>query len=193
MSDLSPLPVALLLAGRDVLVVGAGPVAAGKIESLLEAGARVRVVSPARCLALDGAPVRYVARGFEPSDVDGAWLVVSAATSEVNQRVAAACEARRVFVISVDDPASCSAFSMAVVRRGPVTVAIGTGGKAPALSKLLRRWLDASLPRELGAWAEWAEGERARWKREGTTLTARTRELATALARFAEAKEGEAA
>ena len=65
----------------------------------------------------------------------------------------AACEARRVFVISVDDPASCSAFSMAVVRRGPVTVAIGTGGKAPALSKLLRRWLDASLPRELGAWA----------------------------------------
>lgn len=193
MSDASPLPLALLLRGRDVLVVGAGPVAASKIAPLLEAGACVRVVSPERSRALDGAPVRFIERGFRPSDVDGAWLVVSAAPPEVNRQVAAACEARRIFVVSVDDTAACSAYSMAVVRRGPVTVAIGTGGRAPALAKLLRLWLEESLPAELGTWAAWAEGERARWKRERTVLTERTRDLASALSRLGGGRGGEAA
>ena len=106
-------PLFLKLAGRDVLVVGAGPIGTSKARSLLEAGARVTIVAPEaepelRELAAAGA-VALRARAFDEADLEGAWLVVAAATPEVNRAVAAAAEARRTFVLAVDDPASASA------------------------------------------------------------------------------------
>ena len=103
-------PVFLKLTGRTVLVVGGGQVAATKLGALLAAGASVRVVAPHVADGIERPGVAVERRPFEPPDLDGAWLVVAAATPEVNRRVAAAAETRRVFVNAVDDPANASAY-----------------------------------------------------------------------------------
>src|SRR5258708_33070159 len=98
MTDL--LPIFLNLTGRSVVLVGGGRVAAGKLQQLLVAGARVRIVAPDIAAAtvdvvVTGAPrVEIVPRAFVPSDLDGAWLVVAAATPAVNRQVAEAGETR---------------------------------------------------------------------------------------------------
>jgi uroporphyrin-III C-methyltransferase/precorrin-2 dehydrogenase/sirohydrochlorin ferrochelatase len=185
-------PLFLKLAGRDVLVVGGGPVGAGKVRALVEAGARVTVVAPAlqpelREAAAAGAPVGsivIVERAFVPSDLEGAWLVVAAATSEVNRAVAAAAEARRIFVLAVDDPAAASAYGAGVVRRGGVTLAVSTDGRAPALAGLLREGLEAVLPDELEGWMVEAERQRAAWKAAGVPMAQRRPLLLDALNRL---------
>jgi uroporphyrin-III C-methyltransferase/precorrin-2 dehydrogenase/sirohydrochlorin ferrochelatase len=91
----------------------------------------------------------------------------------VNREVAAAAEARRILVNAVDDPENATAYMAGVIRRGDATVAISTGGRAPALAGLLREALDAVLPRELGTWVDVAEAERPTWKRERVPLPTR--------------------
>jgi uroporphyrin-III C-methyltransferase/precorrin-2 dehydrogenase/sirohydrochlorin ferrochelatase len=174
-------PLFLKLAGRPVLVVGGGAMAAAKLAPLLRAGAAVRVVAPEVRpeIAWSGVPVAR--RPFAPADLDGAWLAVAAATPEVNRAVAAEAERRRIFVNAVDDPASASAYAGGVVRRGGVTVAISTDGRAPALAGLLREGIEALLPERLDAWVERAEGLRARWKAEGVPMAARRPRLLEAL------------
>jgi len=120
-------------------------------------------------------------RAFEPSDLDGAWLVVAAATPEVNRNVAAAAEARHIFVNAVDDPANASAYLSGVVRRDGVTLAISTSGDAPALTALLREALDAVLPRDLASWVWRARAERAAWRRDGVPMETRKPKLLRAL------------
>src|SRR4029079_5898673 len=153
----SLLPIFLNLNGRDVVLVGGGGVAAAKLHALVAAGARVRVVAPTldadiERAGADPGPVELVRRHFVDADVDGAWLVVAAATPEVNRDVAAAAETRRVFVNAVDDPENATAYLSGVVRRDEVTIAISTSGDAPALTALVREALEALLPRELAAW-----------------------------------------
>ena len=160
------LPLFLKLAGRRVVLVGAGPVAAGKLDALARAGAEVRVVDPA---------------AFQPADLDEAWLVVSAADAEVNRRVAAAAEARRVFVNAVDDPPNASAYLGGVIRRSGVTIAISTSGEAPALAGILREGIDALLPQDLDRWTACARDMRAAWKADGVPMGERRPQLIDAL------------
>ncbi|HKC13456.1 MAG TPA: NAD(P)-dependent oxidoreductase, partial [Vicinamibacteria bacterium] len=101
-------PVFLRLAGRRVVVVGGGAVAASKLPRLRKANARVTVVAPEIRPDIEEAGVGLLRRRFRPKDLTGAWLVVAAATPEVNRRVASAAEARQVFVNAVDDPRSAS-------------------------------------------------------------------------------------
>jgi uroporphyrin-III C-methyltransferase / precorrin-2 dehydrogenase / sirohydrochlorin ferrochelatase len=181
-------PLFLKLAGRDVLVVGAGPIGTSKARSLLEAGARVTVVAPEAEpelveLAVTGA-VELRARAFDEADLEGAWLVVAAATPEVNRAVAAAAEARHTFVLAIDDPASASAYGAGVVRRGGVTVAVSTDGRAPALAGLLREALEAVLPDELASWTAEAERMRGLWKAKGVPMAERRPSLLDALNRL---------
>jgi siroheme synthase-like protein len=179
------LPLFLKLGARDVLVVGAGPVAERKIAALLEAGARVRVVAPeagdgAKQLAAAGR-VTWAARAFEEGDADGAWLVFAAtADAGVQARVAAAAAARRVFCVAVDDPANASAYSGAVVRRPPFTVAISSSGATPALTRLLREVIEHVLPGD--DWVERAKALRAKWLAEGTPMGDRFAELVREMA-----------
>jgi siroheme synthase-like protein len=179
MSEL--LPLFLNLTGRDVLLVGGGRVAEAKLRQLLAAGARVRVVAPAIAAGIRAAAVTIAERGFEASDVDGAWLVVAAATPEVNRAVAQAAEVRRVFVNAVDDPANASAFLSGVVRRDGITIAISTSGGAPALTSLLRESLDAVLPRDLAAWVHTAREQRSVWRRDAVPMEQRKPLLLRAL------------
>jgi uroporphyrin-III C-methyltransferase/precorrin-2 dehydrogenase/sirohydrochlorin ferrochelatase len=176
------LPLFLNLTGRDVLLVGGGRVAAGKLRQLSDAGARVRVVAPEVVDDIERARVPIAHRPFVADDVDGAWLVVAAATPSVNREVAAAAEARRVFVNAVDDPANASAFLSGVVRRDGVTIAVSTSGVAPALTALLRQAIDVVLPRNLAAtWLSEAQRQRAIWKRDGVAMAARTPRLLAVL------------
>jgi uroporphyrin-III C-methyltransferase/precorrin-2 dehydrogenase/sirohydrochlorin ferrochelatase len=179
MSEL--LPLFLNLSGRRVLLVGGGLVAASKLETLLAAGADVRVVAPdVRCEIL-AAGVAVERRAFADDDLDDAWLVVAAATPIVNRAVAVAAHRRRLFVNAVDDPANASAYLSGVVRRDGVTLAISTSGDAPGLTGLLRQALDAVLPRDLARWLDEARRQRLNWRRDRVPMAARRPLLLEAL------------
>src|SRR5262245_11284195 len=109
-STVELFPIFLKLAGRSVLVVGGGVVAASKIDALRAAGADITVVAPEMDGAIRAAGVHILERAFEPDDLIGRWLVVAAATPEVNGRVAQEAERRCLFVNAVDDPAHASAY-----------------------------------------------------------------------------------
>jgi siroheme synthase-like protein len=175
-------PVFLKLSGRRVLVVGAGPVAASKIGPLLKAGADVRVVAPDVSPTITSMPVKVLRRTFRAADLEGTWLVVAAATPDVNQHVASEAKTRQVFVNAVDDPANASAYLGGVVRRAGVTFAISTEGRAPALTALLRKGLDAALPEEeLEAWVAEADRLRQTWKANDVPMHDRQPQLFKAL------------
>ncbi|HVH45380.1 MAG TPA: NAD(P)-dependent oxidoreductase [Labilithrix sp.] len=176
-------PLFLRLAGKDVLVVGAGVVAERKIQDLVDAGARVRVVAPEATpvveeLAARGA-VTFCRRVFEDDDVAGAWLVVAATTdAAVQTRACTRADRDRIFSIAVDDPPNGSAYSASVVRRAPFTIAISSSGEAPALSRLLRELLEQALPDP--EWVDAARALRERWRSEGTPMTSRFADLVRA-------------
>jgi uroporphyrin-III C-methyltransferase/precorrin-2 dehydrogenase/sirohydrochlorin ferrochelatase len=167
------LPLSLKLAGRDVLVVGAGAMGAMRVGQLADAGARVTVVAPdvRPEAAARASAVRR--RAFRPEDVDGMWLAIAAAPPEVNRAVSAAAEARRVFVNAVDDPQSASVYFPGVVRKGGATIAVSTDGRAPALAGLLREGIEAVLPDDLGTWRDLAAGLRDEWKARKVPLAQR--------------------
>ena len=182
MADL--LPLFLNLTGRAVVLVGGGRVAASKLQPLLAAGAHVLVVSPEisdEMKAVVTPELKLAQRAFVPADLDGAWLVVAAATPEVNRAVADVAETQRIFVNAVDDPANASAFLSGVVRRDGVTLAISTSGDAPALTALLREALDAMLPADLAAWIARARAERVVWRRDRVPMDLRKPRLLQAL------------
>jgi len=142
-SALSGYPANLIVSGRRCVVVGAGRIATRKIDGLVAAGAEIVVVAPeatdaVRALVASGT-VEWRRRAFEPSDLDDAWLAVTAtADPAVNHAVFLAGEARRVWVNSADDPANCSFSLVSVVRRGDIVVTIGTNGRSPALATFLK-------------------------------------------------------
>ena len=182
MADL--LPLFLNLTGRTVVLVGGGPVATAKLRQLVAAGAHVRVIAPEMTDEIQDAKppsVTIQRRPFAPADLDEAWLVVAAATPEVNRQVADVAEKRRIFVNAVDDPANATAFLGGVVRRDGVTLAISTSGDAPALTSLLREGLDALLPRDLASWMWQARAARVAWRRQGVPMAARKPRLLQAL------------
>jgi uroporphyrin-III C-methyltransferase/precorrin-2 dehydrogenase/sirohydrochlorin ferrochelatase len=126
-------PIGLRLEGLRVLVVGGGAVATRRVPALLAAGAHVVLVSPSVTPALHdlvtAGRVEHLARRFEPSDVDGSWLVQVAVDDPVAAAAAsAAARERRVFCVRADDRHEATAWTPTVTRQGPVTVAILGGG-----------------------------------------------------------------
>jgi len=178
------LPVFLRLEGRKVLVVGGGPVAASRVPSLLAAGADVTVVAPEVRYEIERMAVHVERRPFRPEDVDGAWLVVAAAPPEVNRAVGEAAGARGVFVNAVDDPAAASVYTGGVLRRGGITIAISTEGRAPALAGLLREAHEAVLPDDVSSWVGLASARRAEQKAARISMSRRRPLLLEALNRL---------
>jgi len=154
-AGLGGYPVNLLVAGRRCVVVGAGRIAARKIDALLDAGAEVHVVAPELGDAVrawaDAGRVTVSERAFTPADLDGAWLATAATPDlAVNRAVFDAGEARRIWVNSADDPERCSFTLMSVVRQGDLVVTIGTGGRSPALATYLKRHVGDEMGPEYG-------------------------------------------
>jgi uroporphyrin-III C-methyltransferase / precorrin-2 dehydrogenase / sirohydrochlorin ferrochelatase len=176
-------PVFLKLEGRPVLVVGAGPVAAGKVRPLVDAGARVTVVAPDVVdeIAKMAPDVTILRRPFQPADVEGVWYVVAAAPPDVNRAVSRAAGARSVFVNAVDDLESANAYAGAIVQKAGVTIAMSTDGEAPALAGLLREALEVLLPDDLEAWMATAKDARRKWLAERVPMAERRPLLLQAL------------
>ncbi|MEV6598390.1 uroporphyrinogen-III C-methyltransferase [Actinoplanes sp. NPDC051346] len=130
---MSLYPLALRLEGRRVLVVGGGSVATRRVPALLDAGARVRIVSPVLTPALqahvDAGRLTWREGRFEPSDLDGAWLVqVAVDDAAAAAQVSVAAEERRIFCVRADDRDAATAWTPAVTRQGQITVAVTDGG-----------------------------------------------------------------
>lgn len=148
-------PLFLDLRGRRVLVVGGGAVAARKAAALREAGAFVTVGAPElsfglAALARDGVIAHRHGR-FAEDWLDDAWLVIAATDDNaVNRAVADAASARRIWANVVDDATLATAQLPARVQRGPLQVAISSGGGSPMLARHLREWLEIQLD---GSWA----------------------------------------
>lgn len=179
------VPVFLKAEGALVVVVGAGPVGTKKALEWAEAGACVRVVAPEATVELLEAArerrLEHRARAFEAADLDGAFFVVAATNdSRVQAAVAEVGRSRGLFVNAIDDLPNATAYAASTLRRAPFTVAIASGGEAPALTRLLREVLESALPAE--SWIARARELRRRWKAEGTPMEARFPEL---LAEFA--------
>ncbi|MEV1017504.1 MULTISPECIES: uroporphyrinogen-III C-methyltransferase [unclassified Micromonospora] len=129
----NPYPLGLRLDGRRVVVVGGGAVATRRVPALLDAGADVLLVAPELTPALqarvDAGRLRWVPRRFVPEDLDGAWLVqVAIDDPTAAAAVSAVADERRIFCVRADDRAAATAWTPAVTRQGPVTVAVLGGG-----------------------------------------------------------------
>ncbi len=159
-------PVALDLRDRLCLVVGGGAVAEAKVEGLLEAGARVTVVSPELTEPLAawalGGRITYRPHEYGADDLDGQQLVFSATDRrEVTEAVAAEARRRGLWVNAADDPAFCDFLLPSVLRRGRLVVAVSTGGASPALAARVRRDLEAYFAPEYDELVELAAEVRA--------------------------------
>lgn len=172
---------------RIVVVVGGGAVAARKVEALLGSGARIVVGAPALDPALaalaSAGQIEHRAGRFTPDWLDEAWLAIAATDdATVNRAVAEAGEARRVWVNVVDDAALARVQLPARVERGPLQIAISSGGGAPMLARLVREKLEAQFDESYGALAQLLsrhrERIRTRWPDPGARRRAFERLLA---------------
>jgi siroheme synthase-like protein len=140
----------LRLSGRRCLVVGGGEVGLEKVEGLLVCGAAVTLIAPQACaplreLAAEGS-IRWEPRPYRARDLEGALLVIAATDdSEVNIAVHADAEERAMLVNVADVPPLCSFILPAIVRSGPLAIAISTAGASPALAKRMKREIAAQF------------------------------------------------
>ncbi|MGI8559105.1 MAG: precorrin-2 dehydrogenase/sirohydrochlorin ferrochelatase family protein [Solirubrobacteraceae bacterium] len=141
----TPFYIACLkLAGRRCLVVGGGEIALEKVEGLLACDAGVTLVAPEACealrrLAAEGS-IQWEPRPYEPHDLEGCFLAIAATNvSEVNIGVYEDAERRAMLVNIVDVPPLCNFILPAIVRTGPLAIAISTAGASPALAKRMKR------------------------------------------------------
>jgi len=182
MNAASLFPMFVKLKGRSCLVLGAGSVGEPKIRSLLEAGARVRVVAPTASPRVrewsDRGELIWMARAYESKDLEGVFLVIAATSSaDVNHGVYRDAQARGIFCNVVDDPVYCDFYYPAVVRRGQFQIAISTAGLSPALAQRIRKQLERQFPPSYGPWLEELGRQRESLFREGGDAEQRRKRL----------------
>jgi siroheme synthase-like protein len=139
--------------GKNCLVIGGGDVASRKITSLLECDAKVTVIAPEACDAVESLgrahQVKFLRRKYQRGDIIGFFLVIAATNSlNVNREVAQEALSEGILVNVVDHSELSSFLVPSVIRRGDLTVAVGTRGKSPLLARLLREKLESLLPME---------------------------------------------
>jgi uroporphyrin-III C-methyltransferase/precorrin-2 dehydrogenase/sirohydrochlorin ferrochelatase len=149
----------LKLSGRQCLVVGAGRIAESKIDSLVRCGAEVRVIAPEATAAVQEAAragaIVWEQRTFRPSDLAGVFLVVAATSSrQLHEQIFAQAQRDGILCNAVDEPERCDFYYPAVVRRGPLQIAVSTSGRAPALAAEIRKQLEAQFGAAYGPWTE---------------------------------------
>jgi uroporphyrin-III C-methyltransferase/precorrin-2 dehydrogenase/sirohydrochlorin ferrochelatase len=177
----SLFPLFADLRGRAVLVVGGGAVAERKVQALLRAGALPRVGAPQLSSPLQDMArtlrIQWLQGPFEKHWLaDDIWLVIAATDdAATNQAVAAAAHERRLFANVVDD-AVLSAFHVpAVVERGPLQIAISSGGGAPMVARHVRRQIEVLFDSAWGQLAELVGDKRAQIRARFPELGARRR------------------
>ena len=162
--------------GKRCLVVGGGPEAEAKARGLVEAGALVVVSWNAfedgiKQLAEEGRVALVYRDALEPGDLDGCMLVIDASGNEATGiYVAAAARSRGVLVNVLDKPQLCDFIAPALVRRGPLQVAVSTGGRSPYMAAHVRRLLEGVVGEEHGELVELVGELRDRLRADGVAL-----------------------
>lgn len=142
-------PVFLNLTGRRCVIIGGGQIAEGKISKLLDSGAQIIVISPDATQGIRGyadrGQIELSLRKYQEGDLKDAFLVVAATNDRVvNQEIFEEAEKSGILLNAVDDMPRCSFIAPSIVEKGPVTVAISTGGASPALARKLRETMEVS-------------------------------------------------
>lgn len=152
--------LALFLDIRDkpCLVVGGGKIAARKLKMLCQAQARVTVIAPVLSQEVTGLCDRYTLsahqRAFADSDIDGQILVIAATDDAgLNHHISRLAKQNNIFVNVSDDFRHGDAVLPSVIERGPIQIAVTTGGASPVLARILRRNLESCIPAAYGALA----------------------------------------
>ena len=144
-------PVYIQLREQPCVVIGGGKIAEGKVDGLLAAEAKVTVISPDVSPHLgqlaERGLISYIAREYRPGDLTGAFMVICATDqAEINRQVWQEATANHQLVNVVDDTPRCNFIAPSILRKGDLTIAISTSGKAPALAVRLKE----RLQREIG-------------------------------------------
>ena len=176
------IPIFLDVTGRECVVVGGGEVAARKVEALLEANARVTVVSPRLSSQLQSLAARgvvtHIARDYERGDIHGCALVYAATGDpKLHRELVAEARVLGIPINVVDVPELCTFISPAVVNRGELQIAISTGGASPAFAARLRRALEDQFGSEYAMTLEVLRAARRRLHAEEIDPTDRMRRL----------------
>ncbi len=166
-------PINLRLKGRRCAVIGGGKVACRKVRALLAAGALVTVFSPElhsgllECTARNPACCRWQKTAYVPGLLEGFFLVFCAADDRsVNQQAAREARQLGVLVNAASEPELCDFTVPARVERGDLLITVSTGGKSPALARLLRERLEQEFSEADGIWLEHLAVLREQLKRE---------------------------
>ena len=158
-------PVNLVLEDKLVILIGAGSEIARKIPGLLEVGARVRVIAPAahkivRRYANEGK-IEWLDRRYQPGDLTGAAMVIAATgDQDVHDAIWAEGQSNGQLVNVMDVIPQCNFHAASIVRQGQLTIAIGTGGAAPALAATLRKRFEKGFGPEYAEFLEYAQSLR---------------------------------
>ena len=165
---MSFFPMFVELKQKKCLVVGGGPIAARKIEVLLEFGGDVTTVATAFSDAVEQmVGIRRICREFEENDLDKVDLVVAATDDpKLNHEIAKQCKMRRIPVNAVDQPEDCSFLFPAYRKQGEVVAAYSSGGQSPAIAQYLKEASAEILTKELGDLAARLGELRPRVKKE---------------------------
>ena len=164
------LPLALKLTGKDVLVIGAGRVGTGKAGLLVDAGARVTIITRDVLAELPRGLTSLEEREYRDGDLRGYALVVSATgDAATNDRVVDEARRENIWLNVVDDPQRSDFYFTAVHRAGDVTVSVSTEGASPALAQEVRSMIARSLPDNLADVAQSLRRERDDLHDRGTS------------------------
>jgi siroheme synthase-like protein len=155
--------------GRWGVVIGGGRVAVRKVETLLAAGAKVRLISPKIAPRLQrlaqAGRIEWKPRQWKKCDLDRAWLVIAATGDpDLNRRIRIAATRQKIWVNAVDDPDNCSLVFPSFFNRGGIQIAVGTSGQSPALARKIREDLERDWDPKAGKCLAWIAGFRKRVK-----------------------------
>lgn len=156
---MSYYPINIDLKNKRCVVIGGGEVAERKVETLLDFGAAVCVVSPKLTpslerLAAEGR-IEHISGVYSPETLDGALLIIAATDdTETNRAVSADAQRLGILVNVADNPELCTFFVPAMVRRGDLIISICTSGKSPALARRIREDLESKFGPEYGELAD---------------------------------------
>ncbi len=150
---MSYYPIYLELEGKTVLVVGGGNVARRKVETLLEYGAVINIVSkdlvPELKKLVESGQVRHFGEVFLEKHLDSAFLVFAATDdNRLNHQIAESTRKRGLLINAVDQPPDCDFIVPSIIRKGNLSIAVSTSGKSPALAQSIRKKLDSQFGKE---------------------------------------------
>jgi len=155
-------PAYLNLQGKKTVIVGGGNVAERKVITLLKSGAAVTVISPTLTNRLlkekERGSIIHIERNYRKGDLRGSFLVIAATDMPtLNSRIATEAPS---LVNVVDVPKECTFIAPSVVQRGPLTIAISTGGASPAFAKTIRKELEKAIGPEVGEYLKFVSSLR---------------------------------